>query len=122
MRPLVGAAGAAVVLGLAACGGDDTITIELEKVNGSGISGTLELTPVGERATRITVRDLEGGEITAARIMSDGSCPGLDDKYPITPPTGVVQIAFEALRRWDDDHEVVAEFLRHGRYVACGST
>jgi hypothetical protein len=110
------------VLALAGCGPGDSITIELEEVNGSGISGKVALTPVGERATRITVRDLEGGEITGARIMPLGSCPGLDDKYPITPPTGVVQIDFDELRRWDDNHSLLAGFLRRGRYVACGET
>jgi hypothetical protein len=109
------------VLALAGCGSDDSITIELEEVNASGISGNLELTPAGE-ATRITVRDLEGGEITSARVMPSGSCPGLDDKYPITPPTGIVQIDFEEIRRWDDDHPLLAAFLRRGRYVACGET
>ena len=110
------------MLALAGCGSDDSITIELEEENGSGISGTLELTPAGERATRITVRDLEGGEITGARIMPAGACPGLDDKYPITPPSGIVQIDFEELRRWDDNHSVIAGFLHRGRYVACGMT
>ncbi|HYK07298.1 MAG TPA: hypothetical protein VEW11_05965 [Gaiellaceae bacterium] len=110
------------MLVLAGCGSADSITIELEQVNGSGVSGTIELTPVGERATRITVRDVAGGYITGARIMPDGSCPGLDDKYPITPPTGIVQIDFDELRHWDDDHAVLAEFLRRGRYVACGTT
>jgi hypothetical protein len=111
-----------MVLALAGCGSDDSITIELEEVNGSGIFGSVELTPAGERATRITVRDLEGGEITGARVMPSGSCPGLDDKYPITPPTGVVQIDFEELRRWDDAHALRAELLRRGRSVACGTT
>jgi hypothetical protein len=121
MRTAAGALGVLAGLALTGCGGEDAITIELDGVNGSGISGKLELEPVGGHATRVTVRDLEGGEITGARIMPEGSCPGLDDKYPIRPPTGVVQIDFAVLREWSESHEIVAEFMRRGRSVACGT-
>jgi hypothetical protein len=96
----------------------DRMTIELDEMNDSGISGKVELEPVGERRTRITVVELEGGEITGARVMPDACSPeGLDDKFPIRPPSGVVQIPFDELRKWD---EVAAAFMNRGRYVACG--
>ena len=88
-----------------ACGGAESIEIELDEVNGSGISGEVELSPVGDRATRITVVEVRGGEITGARIMP-GRCKAhgaLDDKYPITPPSGTVQLDFDELREWSRD-------------------
>ena len=61
---------AALLLAVAALGGcdGDRISIDLDEVNGSGITGTVELTPAGEN-TRITVTKVEGGAITAARVM-----------------------------------------------------
>jgi hypothetical protein len=103
---------------LGGCGGD-SITIDLEEVAGSGITGTVELTRAG-KGTRITVTRVEGGAITGARVMPDSSCPAIDDKHAITPPTGTVQAPFEGFRSSADD--LTAAFLRHGRYVACGST
>jgi hypothetical protein len=109
-----------LVAALGGCGGD-RITIDLDEVNGSGITGTVELTPVGEN-TRVTVTKVEGGTITGARVMSFSTCPALDDKYPITPPTGIVQVPFQAFRDSDGEDGLTASFLRKGRYVACGST
>jgi hypothetical protein len=111
----------ATVLG--GCGGDgDAFTVHLQEVNGSGVSGALELRRAGDRATRLTVRDLEGGSVTGARVMSRSSCPGTDDKYPIKPPTGIVQVEFDAFKDAAERGELVAAFLRNGRYVACGRT
>jgi hypothetical protein len=108
---------------LGACGGaGDSFTIELDEVNGSGVNGELELRRAGDHSTRLTVRKLEGGPITGARVMSESPCPDTDDKFPIEPPTGVVQMDFDALRRSAERGELVAAFLRHGRYVACGTT
>ena len=101
------------------CGGD-RITIDLDEVNGSGITGTLELTPAGEN-TRITVTKVEGGMITGARVMSFSACPTIDDKYPITPPTGIVQVPFQSFRESADEDALTAAFLRKGKYMACGS-
>jgi hypothetical protein len=106
---------------LGGCGGDDAITIEVNEVNGSGITGVVELSPAGEY-TRVSVARLAGGTITGARVMPYSSCPGLDDKYPITPPTGIVQVPFEYFRDSDAEGELAAALLRNGRYVACGST
>ena len=99
-----------------------SIAIELEETNDSGISGTVELTPEGTRRTRITVTEVEGGEITGVRVMPDACKPdGLDDKYPVRPPAGLVQIPFEELRTWvDDGRALAAAFMRRGRYVSCG--
>ena len=108
------------VAALSGCGGD-RITIDLDEVNGSGITGTVELTPAGEN-TRITVTKVEGGTITGARVMPFSACPTIDDKYPITPPTGIVQGHFQSFRDSDDKDALTAAFLRKGRYVACGST
>jgi hypothetical protein len=113
---------AVVLLTLAGCGGDrDSITIELEQVNGSGVSGRIALEPVGERLTRISVITVDGGEITGARVMPD-TCDtnGLDDKYPITPPSGTIQVPFELIADWIEEGPLAAAFLRRGRYVACG--
>ncbi len=108
---------------LGACGGaGDSFTIELDEVNGSGVNGELELRRAGEHSTRLTVRKLEGGPITGARVMSQSPCPNTDDKFPIKPPTGVVQMDFDAFRRSAERGELVAAFLRNGRYVACGTT
>ena len=98
------------------------MTIELTEVNGSGVSGMLELEPVEGGNTRVTVVDVEGGTVTGARVMpgrcgSDGS---LDDKHPIRAPTGVVQMDYAELREWDEDHPVAGAFMNRGRYVACG--
>jgi hypothetical protein len=114
---------AALLVFVAALGGcgDDRITIDLDEVNGSGITGTVELTPVGKN-TRVTVTKVEGGTITGARVMPLSPCPGLDDKYPITPPTGIVQVPFELFRDSDDEGALTAALLRQGRYLACGST
>jgi hypothetical protein len=73
---------AALLLAVAALGGcgGDRITVDLDEVNGSGITGTVELTPAGEN-TRITVTKVEGGTITGARVMSFWACPTIDDKY-----------------------------------------
>ncbi len=121
MRRAVALVALAVILG--ACGGEgDSFTIELGEVNGSGINGELELRRAGEHSTRLTVRKLEGGPITGARVMSQSPCPGTDDKFPIKPPTGVVHIDFDAIRRTAERGELVAAFLRNGRYVACGRT
>jgi hypothetical protein len=117
---------AALVLVLAGgCAQEESSSseIELEERNGSGISGRVELEPVGERRTRITVVDVDGGEITGVRVMPEScSADGMDDKYPITPPSGVVQIRFEELRRWDEERPFAAAFMRRGRLVACGET
>ena len=113
----------AVTAMLAACGGaDDSFTIELEEFNGSGVNGVLELRRAGDSSTRLTVSELESGPITGARVMALSPCPGTDDKYTIKPPTGVVQVEFEAFRRSADRAELVAAFLRNGRFVACGRT
>jgi hypothetical protein len=48
----------------------DSFTIKLEQVNGSGVSGELELRREGDASTRLTVRKLKGGPITGARVMS----------------------------------------------------
>jgi hypothetical protein len=114
---------AALLVAVAALGGcgRDTITIDLDEVNGSGITGTVELTPAGDN-TRITVTKIEGGTITGARVMSLSACPTIDDKFPITPPTGIVQVPFQSFRESDDEDALTAAFLRKGRYVACGST
>jgi hypothetical protein len=113
----------ALLVALAGCTqqSSSSITIELEEVNDSGISGKVELTPEGERRTRITVVELEGGEITGVRIMGEQCKPdGMDDKYPIKPPSGVVGVEFELVRRWDDSGPLGASFMSRGRYVACG--
>jgi len=101
------------------CSGEETITIELDEVNGSGITGIVELRAAGEN-TRMTVARVEGGTITGARVMSHSTCPEIDDKHPITPPSGIIQVPFESVRDSRDD--LTAAFLRHGRYVACGAT
>jgi hypothetical protein len=103
------------------CGfsGDETITIELDEVNGSGITGVVELSAAGEN-TRMTVTEVEGGMITSARVMPHSTCPEIDDKYPITPPSGIIQARFDSVRNSKD--ELTAAFLLNGRYVACGST
>jgi hypothetical protein len=101
------------------CSADETITIELDEVNGSGITGTVELRAAGEK-TRMTVTRVEGGTITGARLMPHSTCPEIDDKYPITPPTGILQVPFDSVR--DSKDELTAAFLLSGRYVACGST
>ena len=108
---------------LGACGGErDSFTIELEEVNGSGVNGELELRRAGESSTRLTVRRVEGGRITGTRVMSQSPCPGTDDKFAVKAPTGIVQMEFDAFRRSAERGELVAAFLRHGRYVACGTT
>jgi hypothetical protein len=101
------------------CSGDETITIELDDVNGSGITGLVELRAAGD-STRMTVTKVDGGTITGARVVSHSTCPEINDRYAITPPTGIIQVPFEFLRESRDD--LTAAFLRHGRYVACGST
>jgi hypothetical protein len=121
------ACGAAAFLALAAtlgaCGAaGDSFTIELEEVNESGVNGELELTRAGAHSTRLTVRNLEGGPITGARVMPHSQCPDTDDKFPIKPPTGLVQVDFGAIRRSAERGELVAAFLRNGHYVACGTT
>jgi antitoxin component of MazEF toxin-antitoxin module len=51
----------------------------------------------------MTVVKLDGGEITGARVIHGESCAaGLDDKYPIAPPTGILGVEFEQFLRWDD--------------------
>ena len=121
MRRAVALVALAAILG--ACGGEgDSFTIELDEVNGSGVNGELELRPAAEHSTRLTVRKLEGEPITGARVMPKSPCPGTDDKFPIKPPTGVVQMDFDAFRRSAERGELVAAFLRNGRYVACGTT
>jgi len=113
---------ATVLVVFAGCGSEALITIELEELNGSGISGKVELEPVGER-TRITVSGIEAGDITGARVMHNDPCDdGVDDKYTIKPPSGIVGVEFEQFRRWDDAGPLTAAFLRSGRYVACGTT
>jgi hypothetical protein len=109
-----------VVAGLlGGCGSEaESLTIQLEEVNTSAISGELELRRASGHSTRLTVKNLQGGRITGARVMSRSSCPGTDDKFPIKPPTGIVQVEFEALRRSAERGELVAAFLRGGRYVA----
>lgn len=103
------------------CSGDrDAITIPLAEVNGSGVAGQIRLEPAGERTTRMMVA-VEGGEITGARIMhADDDCSdGVDDKYPIQPPSGLLQVPFEQFRRWEDAGGLAAAALRRGCYVAC---
>jgi hypothetical protein len=118
-----GAAFVALTAVLGACGGaGDSFTIELGEVNGSGVNGRLELRRAGELSTRLTVRDIDGGPITGIRVMPRSPCPGTDDKFTIKPPTGVVQMEFGAFRRSAERGELVAAFLRNGRYVACGTT
>ena len=96
------------------CSGDDTIMIELDEVNGSGITGVVELREAGA-TTRMTVTSVEGGTITGARVMPHSTCPEIDDKHVITPPTPL-------RHRRDSRNDLSAAFLRHGRYVACGAT
>jgi hypothetical protein len=98
------------------------MTIELTEANGSRVSGLIKLEPVGKRHTRITVLEVEGGPVTGARIMPGRCKPngGLDDKYPIRPPTGVVGIAYATLREWDERQPLAGAFMNQGRYVACG--
>ena len=112
------------MLVLIGCSQQDSssIAIELEETNDSGISGTVELTPEGTRRTRITVTELDRGEITGVRVMPDPcDADGMDDKYPIRPPSGVVGIPFEELQKWiDDGRPFAAAFMRRGRYVSCG--
>jgi hypothetical protein len=119
MRKAAAFLGVLIASALSGCGGDDTITIELDEVGGSGITGTVELTPAGEN-TRVTVTKVEGGTITGARVMGSSPCPEIDDKHPITPPAGVINVPFELVRSSKDD--LTAAFLRNGRYVACGTT
>lgn len=76
------------------CSGDDTIMIELDEVNGSGITGVVELREAGA-TTRMTVTSVEGGTITGARVMPHSTCPEIDDKHLITPPTGTIQVPFD---------------------------
>jgi hypothetical protein len=108
------------VLALSGCRTSDSLTIELQEVGGSGVSGELELAAVGELQTRLTVVRLDGGPITGARVMAMSPCPDIDDKYPIRPPTGVVNREFEYFRSAAARGELTAAFLRNGRYVACG--
>jgi hypothetical protein len=91
-------------------------------MNASGISGVAKLEPAGELKTRITVLEVHGGDITGARVMPEPCSHDLDDKFPITPPTGVVQVDFEQFRRWDDAGPLAVVFMRRGRYVACGES
>ena len=109
---------AAAVLG--GCGGQETITIELLEVNGSGITGVVELRPAGAGATRITVTRVDGGSITGARVETQSPCPDVNDKYPIRPPTGIANREFEFFQHAAERGELTAAFLRNGRYVACG--
>jgi hypothetical protein len=99
---------------------EDSITVRLEEVNGSGISGEVQLEE-DANGTRITVTEVHGGEITGARLMP-GRCRGggLDDKYPITPPSGTMSIDFCIVREWSEDNSLAAAFTRRGRFVACG--
>jgi hypothetical protein len=118
---------AAALVALAAvvgsCGGErDSFTIQLEAVNSSGVNGELELRRAGNSSTRLIVKRVQGGPITGARVMSRSPCPGTDDKFAITAPTGVVQAEFDAFRRSAKRGELAAAFLRNGRYVACGGT
>lgn len=115
---------AALAMVCAACTQSaDSITIELNEVNGSGISGVVRLEPAGRRATRIRVVSVEGGDITGARVMP-GRCDAgpLDDKHPITPPSGIVQLDFESLREWSEQAPIAAAFMGDGRHVACGES
>jgi hypothetical protein len=57
----------------------------------------------------------------AARVLSFSACATID-KYPITPPRGIVQVSFQSFCESDDEDALTAAFLRKGRYVACGST
>jgi hypothetical protein len=112
-----------LLVALTGCGSNgDSMTIELREVNGSGVSGAIKLERVGERSTRITVLDVEGGAVTGARVVPGRCKPngGLDDKYPITAPTGVVRMNYAELSEWDEDHPVAGAFMNRGRYVACG--
>src|SRR4051812_30768530 len=65
-------AAALVVLAalLGGCGSEaESLTIQLEEGNSSGISGELELRRAGDHSTRLTVQNLQGGRITGAPAM-----------------------------------------------------
>jgi hypothetical protein len=116
------AVGAVVLLG--GCGGgSESITIKLDELNDSGISGAVRLEPTENRTTRFTVVEVEGGTITGARVTAGPCGDGrIDDNHSITPPEGIIQLDFRGFREWDRDHPLAAAFMRNGRYVACGET
>jgi len=76
----------ALVLGLAACGGDDdgdeatggdTVTVELAEQNGSGESGTATLTAEGEQ-TRVVLELSNPASDSQPAHIHNGTCANLD--------------------------------------------
>jgi hypothetical protein len=60
-------------------------TIELETLNGSGVTGTVVLTPISNSSTRVEISVQTGGNLDMPAHVHPGSCADLvpQPKYPL---------------------------------------
>jgi Cu/Zn superoxide dismutase len=102
---------AALTLAVAACGGDaaagdDSVTVSLGELTGSGQSGSATLTPAGEGRTTVFVEVGSPPEEAQPAHIHPGTCADLDPlpAYPLAPLAGgasqtTVSISLDDLRR-----------------------
>jgi hypothetical protein len=125
----------ALVLGLAACGGDDggdeaaggdTVTVELAEQNGSGESGTATLTAEGEQ-TRVVLELSNPASDSQPAHIHNGTCANLDPAPAFGLPNvedgsseATVDVALDELTSGEYAVNVHKSNDEADVYVSCG--